>query len=134
MLVLSRKESERILIGDNIWVTIVEIRGDKVRLGIEAPANVVVDREEISLLRSSNELKTVADLEVCGLPLRLINALEELGYIYIPDLERLTEAAILACSNLGPKAVEQIREALQNYRDRRIVKTVGQCIARPGNA
>ncbi|WP_425614628.1 carbon storage regulator CsrA [Anatilimnocola sp. NA78] len=49
MLVLSRKRDERILIGDNIVVTIVDIRGDKVRIGIEAPANVAVHREEILL-------------------------------------------------------------------------------------
>lgn len=48
MLVLSRKKFESILIGDGIKVTIVEIRGDKVRLGIEAPKEVAVHREEIA--------------------------------------------------------------------------------------
>ncbi len=47
MLVLSRKSNETIMIGDNIKVTIVEIRGDKVRIGIEAPKNLPVHREEI---------------------------------------------------------------------------------------
>lgn len=47
MLVLSRKKDERIVIGDNVVITIVEIRGDKVRLGIEAPKEVPVHREEI---------------------------------------------------------------------------------------
>jgi len=49
MLVLSRKRDERILIGDKIVVTIVDIRGDKVRIGIEAPPDVAVHREEILL-------------------------------------------------------------------------------------
>lgn len=49
MLVLGRRESERIIIGDNIFVMVVEIRGDKVRLGIEAPKDVTVHREEIYL-------------------------------------------------------------------------------------
>ena len=47
MLVLSRKESERIRLGDDIVLTIVRVSGDKVRLGIEAPANVVILREEL---------------------------------------------------------------------------------------
>jgi carbon storage regulator len=47
MLVLSRKRDERILIGDNIVITIVDIRGDKVRIGVEAPLNVPVHRQEI---------------------------------------------------------------------------------------
>jgi carbon storage regulator len=47
MLVLSRKKNESIVIYDNIVVTVIEIRGDKVRLGIEAPKNVSVHRQEI---------------------------------------------------------------------------------------
>lgn len=47
MLVLSRKKNESIVINDNITIVIVEIRGDKVRLGIEAPKDVPVHRKEI---------------------------------------------------------------------------------------
>jgi carbon storage regulator len=47
MLVLSRKKDESIIINDHIRVTIVEIRGDKVRLGIVAPKDVPVHREEV---------------------------------------------------------------------------------------
>lgn len=47
MLVLSRRENERIRLGDSIVVTVVRLSGDKVRLGIEAPADVVVLREEL---------------------------------------------------------------------------------------
>ena len=47
MLVLSRKPGESITIDENIVVTIVEIRGDKVRLGIEAPEEVKVHRQEV---------------------------------------------------------------------------------------
>jgi carbon storage regulator len=49
MLVLSRKCDEQIVIGHDVVVTVVEIRGDKVRLGIEAPAHVPVHRQEIYL-------------------------------------------------------------------------------------
>jgi carbon storage regulator len=47
MLVLSRYKNESIIIGNDIVVTLVEIRGDKVRLGIVAPKNVPVHREEV---------------------------------------------------------------------------------------
>jgi carbon storage regulator len=47
MLVLSRKINETIVINDNIVITVVDIRGDKVRLGIEAPKDVPVHRQEV---------------------------------------------------------------------------------------
>lgn len=47
MLVLSRREGERIRLGDSIVVTVVRLAGDRVRLGIEAPAEVIVLREEL---------------------------------------------------------------------------------------
>jgi carbon storage regulator len=47
MLVLSRKTSEQIVIHDNIVITVVEVRGDKVRLGIEAPTDIPVHRREV---------------------------------------------------------------------------------------
>jgi|TARA_R110000751_G_scaffold86636_6_gene172358 carbon storage regulator len=47
MLVLSRKPGESITIDENIVITVVEIRGDKVRLGIEAPKEIKVHRQEI---------------------------------------------------------------------------------------
>lgn len=47
MLVLMRRTDEEIVIGDNIRVMIVDIRGDKVRLGVTAPADVPVHRKEV---------------------------------------------------------------------------------------
>ena len=47
MLVLSRQKDESIIIGDNIEITIVDIRGDKVRLGITAPRDISVHRREV---------------------------------------------------------------------------------------
>jgi carbon storage regulator len=47
MLVLSRQRDETIMIGDNIEVTVVDIRGDKVRLGINAPKEISVHRKEV---------------------------------------------------------------------------------------
>lgn len=47
MLVLSRQRDESIIIGDNIVITVVDIRGDKVRLGINAPTEIPVHRQEV---------------------------------------------------------------------------------------
>ena len=47
MLVLSRLRDESIIIGDNIVITIVDVRGDKVRLGIQAPKEIPVHRQEV---------------------------------------------------------------------------------------
>ena len=47
MLVLSRKKNESIVINDNVIVTVIDVRGDKVRIGIEAPRDVSVHRQEV---------------------------------------------------------------------------------------
>jgi len=47
VLVLSRQRDESIMIGDNIVITVVDIRGDKVRLGISAPTEIPVHRQEV---------------------------------------------------------------------------------------
>ncbi|NLX22216.1 MAG: carbon storage regulator CsrA [Phycisphaerae bacterium] len=47
MLVLSRQRDQTIMIGDNIEITVVDIRGDKVRLGITAPGEISVHRKEV---------------------------------------------------------------------------------------
>lgn len=59
MLVLARHRNERIRIGDDVVVTIVEIRGDKVRLGIDAPNDVAVHRQEVydAIKREGQKLK-----------------------------------------------------------------------------
>ena len=58
MLVLSRKKNESIVICDDIVVTVVEVRGDKVRLGIEAPREVPVHRREVyNQIKEAERLK-----------------------------------------------------------------------------
>lgn len=54
MLVLSRRPDERIRIGEDIFVTVVAVRGDAVRLGFEAPVEVVIDREEVWVRKQQN--------------------------------------------------------------------------------
>lgn len=64
MLVLSRNRDEKILIGDNIEVTVVDIRGDKVRLGITAPDEVTVHREEVYIaIQQEKRLKAEQESE-----------------------------------------------------------------------
>jgi carbon storage regulator len=56
MLVLSRKKNESIVIDDRIKIVVVEIRGDKVRLGVEAPKEVPVHRQEVyDAIKRANE-------------------------------------------------------------------------------
>lgn len=61
MLVLSRKKNEGIIINHNIKIVVVEIRGDKVRLGIEAPKQVLVHRTEVeNAINEANAAKEAA--------------------------------------------------------------------------
>ena len=63
MLVLSRKRDEAIIIGNDIIVTVIEIRGDKVRIGVEADKSVPVHRKEIydSIMKNNQRLTDVVD-------------------------------------------------------------------------
>ena len=62
MLVLSRHKDETIMIGDDIELTVVDIRGDKVRLGIKAPSTVPVHRKEVyEAIRKENEEASAFD-------------------------------------------------------------------------
>jgi len=62
MLVLSRQKDQTIMIGDNIEITVVDIRGDKVRLGITAPPKIPVHRKEVyeAIRRENREAANVS--------------------------------------------------------------------------
>lgn len=69
MLVLSRKQNERIRVGDSVVVTIVRVSGDKVRIGIEAPPDVRVLRDELepdSMVPSAVVTTSLSDDRVLG--------------------------------------------------------------------
>lgn len=70
MLVLSRQRDETIMIGDDIEVTVVDIRGDKVRLGINAPKDISVHRKEVydAIRRENRAAQEAAEAENKGLP------------------------------------------------------------------
>jgi len=64
MLVLSRKKNESIIVDDAIVITVVEIRGDKVRLGIEAPREVPIHRSEVHAAIHAESVRQVVELEL----------------------------------------------------------------------
>ena len=70
MLVLSRRSNESIVIAGDIVVTVLEIRGDQVRLGIDAPRHVTVHREEVhaDIQRANQSAAEVRSVDVDRLP------------------------------------------------------------------
>lgn len=74
MLVLSRKKNESIVVDDSIVITVVEIRGDKVRLGIEAPREVPIHRSEV---RDAMAAQAEAEPAVNVAPTAEQNAVEQ---------------------------------------------------------
>ncbi len=55
MLVLTRKRNESVMVGDNIRVTVVDVRGGNVRLGFDAPRDVTIDRSEVRVKRDESD-------------------------------------------------------------------------------
>lgn len=66
MLVLSRHKNESIVINHEITVTVIDIRGDKVRLGIDAPKEMPVNRREIETLQENERRSNVGGMADCG--------------------------------------------------------------------
>ena len=60
MLVLSRKESEKIMLGDSIVLTIVRVSGDRVRLGIEAPSDMLILRTELEPANQQSQSEKIS--------------------------------------------------------------------------
>ena len=71
MLVLSRREGQAIIIGDNVVVRVVEIRGDHVRLGIDAPRSIIIHREEVAEeIKAENQAARLSkSFDMASLPL-----------------------------------------------------------------
>ena len=68
MLVLARKLNEKIIIGDNIEISLVEIKGDQVKLGIQAPASVKVYRYEVYQAIQDENRAAARSAPASGLP------------------------------------------------------------------
>jgi carbon storage regulator len=94
MLVISRKKNESIVINDDITIVVVEVRGDKVRLGIEAPKEVPVHRREVfdAIRRNGMAGNVNPNAEKTYLPRfyeKLLMPGESIEHKYINKLERL---------------------------------------------
>lgn len=57
MLILTRRPGETIRIGEDIWVQVIAVNGSQVRVGVQAPREIVVDREEIALKRAADAVR-----------------------------------------------------------------------------
>ncbi|MEM5948565.1 carbon storage regulator CsrA [Spirochaetia bacterium 38H-sp] len=65
MLILSRKKGESIILDDNITITVVEVKGDNIKLGIEAPENIKIYREEVyKAIQEENKTAAVSNLDL----------------------------------------------------------------------
>ena len=102
MLVLSRRRDETIMIGDDVELTVVDIRGDKVRLGIKAPIRIAVHRKEIfEAIRRENEAAgRLRERDAAGLPVP-VNA------------HNKARRAVAAATMLGRPAVSSRRSSAQ---------------------
>ncbi len=76
MLVLRRKTSESIMIGDDIEITVMGIEGDQIKLGIDAPKNIDIHRKEI-YIDIKNQNSEAASVDIA--------ALKEIGFIHSKD-------------------------------------------------
>ena len=75
MLVLTRRVGEKIIISDDICVTIVEVSGDRVRVGVEAPRSVRVDRHEVHVRRQMDD-RQLGNRQLEGRPLEQLQLAE----------------------------------------------------------
>ena len=107
MLVISRRIGETVRIGDAIQLILVEVRGDKVRLGVEAPSDIPVHREEVWNALHGPQSRAIIDAAWLawndGIVLRLARAIVEGGnYDALPILaDALEEAGCLDADILG---------------------------------
>lgn len=64
MLILSRKTDQQIKIGDNVTITIIDVKGDQVKIGVEAPKNVKVFRQEVfNAIKNENTAASIVNNE-----------------------------------------------------------------------
>ena len=69
MLILSRKTNEKIMIGDDISVSIIEVRGDQVRIGVDAPKSVKVFRQEVfDAIKAENKAAAQSTFDSATMP------------------------------------------------------------------
>lgn len=87
MLVLSRRIGERVLIGEDIWVTVLDVRDGRCRLGIEAPNNVAIHREEVRGKRETKLKSSKTEQERKEADLRAIRRHPQ-AYLTVGDIDK----------------------------------------------
>ena len=118
MLVLSRRRDETIMIGDEVEITVVDIRGDTVRLGINAPRNVSVHRKEIydaiqaeMMVAAKETVQSVPDQSSVGNLLgSMLKKKENLAKIDTTPLNKLTGGTIQSSMSAPPLAGSSTRK------------------------
>ena len=113
MLLLSRKQYESIMVGDDVQITVIEIRGDKVRLGIEAPRDMSVHRREIwtRITQDGVKMPRGSDLAVLADKQRMVIKLVSTGIWRNKSMN----ATGLACGAAAVHAVEWVQELADRY-------------------
>ena len=121
MLVLSRRRDETIMIGDEVEITVVDIRGDTVRLGINAPRNVSVHRKEIydaiqaeMMVAAKETAPSVPDQGSVGNLLgSILKQKENLANIDTTHLKKLTGGVIQSSLSAPPPATPGTRRVVK---------------------
>lgn len=75
-----------------------------------------------------DEPQGISELELYGLSIRTIERLDDHGYVWIDDLQELTAEEFLGWAHAGEKMLAELRAALQNYLDGRMIRTVDSCV------
>jgi len=79
MLILSRKIDEKIRIGDDITITLIEVHGDQVKIGVEAPKNVKVFRQEVfEAIQNENKAAAVVEEQGSDKAIKAVSAISRL--------------------------------------------------------
>lgn len=107
MLILSRQHGQKIYIGDDVVITVVDIRGDKTRIGIEAPADVPVHRAEVrsaiirESMKSGEDPQLVKDRRNFTLPERIRNIISDARNLKFRDTAQLIASLEGALASAG---------------------------------
>ena len=102
MLVLTRKKGQKLIINDDIEVTILETRGDNVKIGIKAPKNVSIFREEIyEEIKKANKQSITKDLsfEELGKSINIAETKKDFASEYLNKLQSVSTRVIKPESN-----------------------------------
>ena len=116
MLVITRKKNETIVVGGEIEITVVEIRGDKVRLGIKTPADVPVHRQEVYDAIKRPDPPTLWND-------RTVEAITEREPLLLRELP--TAAATLTISGVALSQLDELRSSAELSREQALETMLG---------